>query len=77
MFLRIFLCIATLFTSSVCMALDDATSFFSQGKEAFNSGNYDKAFSCFSKAADLGNAEAQCYIGICYTVFAFAVFSIK
>ena len=47
------------------MALDDATSFFSQGKEAFNSGNYDKAFSCFSKAADLGNAEAQCYIGIC------------
>ena len=28
--------------------------------------NYDKAFGCFSQAAQQGNADAQFYLGVCY-----------
>jgi len=37
-----------------------------QGNSASYKGDYEKAFSLFSKAADQGNAEAQCELGFCF-----------
>ena len=66
MFLRTFLFIIISFISLNCFAQSNSHDLFIKGKNAFNSGNYTEAYSFFLEAAKLNNAEAQCYIGICY-----------
>ena len=39
---------------------------FEEGLTYYKEGSYSKAIECLSKAAEQGNAEAQCFLGDCY-----------
>ncbi|MEL3908429.1 MAG: hypothetical protein P1P64_05385 [Treponemataceae bacterium] len=44
----------------------EADVLLEQGKVAFEAGNYEKAFTLFSKSAEQGNVSAQCLVGVMY-----------
>ena len=40
--------------------------YYNDGVKAYNAGNYSEAVRLYRKAAEQGNAAAQCYLGYCY-----------
>ncbi len=45
---------------------DEATLLCNKGKTLRDEHNYEQAFTCFKKAAEMGNARAQAHLGECY-----------
>ena len=57
---------SNVFQNQLVFTNTDAQSQFELGEKFFQQENYDKAFSCFQKAAELGYSDAQFKLGECY-----------
>ena len=55
---------------NLCLCIAHLASLFytdyDEGVEAYSKGEYEKAVQLFIKAAEQGNADAQCHLGECY-----------
>lgn len=55
--------VVTLFSISIIITRDDATSLLLKGEKAFKAENYEKAYECFSSTLLYNNAISKAYLG--------------
>ena len=67
--MRFFNLLACLLACVVLFACSDSgEDLYKQGKALYDNNEYTKAVEFFQKAADQGNAKAQCELAVCYTI---------
>ena len=62
----IFVFMLALTSMFICKPAQAQENLVKQGEDFYEAGEYNKAFGCFTKAADQGNATAQYKLGLMY-----------